>query len=249
MIPLLLWRCPLCATNDALRHVERFLARDRVYCTRCQAEWCMRRVPGDNFYLKLIVPSDSASLRNVELFQPGTERSVTAWYDAMKETIRLEATHDPALPLSPGETLYLASGPATLEVEETDPLFFPRATPQESFASGAIVTPRGQGLEQKRVPNRIDKRYVRGRNVGGGRLFLTNRRLVWQGDGSIGSFALDRLSSVYAVLDFGLMLLVEMRLYIISFEGESVLKWLTHVGLIAWQIEAQTGHRIETSHF
>jgi hypothetical protein len=54
MIPLLLWRCPLCATDDALEHQVRCFRADRVRCRRCRAEWRVRRVPGDNFYLKLV---------------------------------------------------------------------------------------------------------------------------------------------------------------------------------------------------
>jgi hypothetical protein len=147
MIPLLLWRCPLCATNDALVHISRRLRADLVRCLHCRAEWRVRRVPGDNFYLKLIRPTSDA----------GDERSITDWYDAMKQTVCLEPIYDQAVSLLPGEVLYLASGAVELQAEETDPLFFPG--PESPDAT------------------RVDKREVKGKVVGRGRLFLTNWRL------------------------------------------------------------------------
>lgn len=231
MIPLLLWRCPLCATNDALVHVSRPLRADRVHCRHCHAEWRVRRVPGDNFYLKLVIGQGGI------LLHTSTERSVTEWYDAMKRTLRLAPIHDPAVSLLPGEVLYLASGPAELLVEETDPLFSP--------TTGSPTVSRGFDLAQPRV----DKREVKGKMVGPGRLFLTNQRLVWRGDGPPCSFPLDRTNSAYAFVDYGLTLLVELRLYTAHFLEESLLKWVTYVALVARQVEAETGHRIAGSHF
>ena len=217
---MLLWRCPLCATNDALVHVERRFRADRVYCRHCGAEWQLRRVPGDNFHLKL-VGQDS--------ILPNEERSVTEWYDQMKATVRLEPLHDPTVSLKKGETLYLASGAAELIAEESDPLFFP--------------VPPGGGTTRR------DKREVRGRMAGRGRLFLTNRRLIWQSGGRSWSWPLARLNSAYAFVDYGVMFLIEMRLYMAHFLEESLLKWVTYLALVAPLVEAETGHRIVTSHF
>ncbi|MBN1954279.1 MAG: hypothetical protein JW900_04425, partial [Anaerolineae bacterium] len=175
----------------------------------------LRRVPGDNFYLRLVGTRD--------------ERSVTAWYDAMKATLRLEAVHDPAAALEPGEVLYLASGPAELVVEEGDPLFF-----AVSAGSGAP---------------RLDKRQVEGRPVGRGRLFLTDRRLVWRDKDRAVSWPLARLNSAHAFLNHGVMFLIEMRLYTARFLQESLLKWVTYVAMVSAQVEAETGHRITTSNF
>lgn len=217
---MLLWRCPLCATDDALRQIERRFRAGRLFCTRCQAEWRVRRVPGDNFYLKLMVGQNA-------ILSQGDERSLTAWYDLMKGTLRLEPRHDPALILDPGEALYLASGAAELQAEATDPLFFPAPEPRR----------------------RVDKRHVEGRSAGRGRLFLTGRRLVWLGEGPPRAFPLARLNSAHAVMDLGLALMVERRMYTVYFFEESLLKWVTYLALIARQVLAETGHRIETSHF
>jgi len=215
MIPTLLWRCPLCATNDALIHIERRFRADIVRCRHCQAEWHLRRVVGDNFYLKLL--------------STGDERSITAWYDVMKATLRLEPVCDPAITLDAGETLYLASGPAELIAEESDPLFF-------SALSGYDAA-------------QLDKQEVGGKSGGQGRLLLTNRRLIWQNEGCTTAWPLARLNSAYAFLNYGVMFMIEMRLYTVHFMEESLLKWVTYVALVAPLVEAKTGHRIITSNF
>jgi hypothetical protein len=227
MIPLLLWRCPLCAVNDAVVHTSRQFRPDLVRCTHCGAEWRMRRVPGDNFYLKLV--KGTSGVGDERLLAPcGT--GLADWYAAMKRTVRLAPIHDSAALLQPGEVLYLASGPAQLQVEEDDPLFFPE---------------RGDELST------AEKREVGGVTVGRGRLFLTNRRLVWLGEvlPAVVSFPLTRVNSVYAMMDFGVVFLIEMRLYAVYFLEESLLKWVTYAALVARQVLAETGHRITTSHF
>lgn len=237
MIPTLLWRCPLCATDDALEQVVRPLRRDLVRCRACRAEWRLRRVPGDDFYLKLTRGGDDRMALRPPAGRDhqgaphhvGDEHSVAAWYDAMKTTVRLIPRRDPAFSPLPGETLYLASGPAVWQAEATDPLFFP----------AAASAPAGQK----------DKREVQGRTVGTGRLFLTDRRLAWQSEAAACDFPLARLNSAYALLADGLVLMVEMRLYTVRFLSESLLKWATYIALVAPQVEATTGHRIATSHF
>ncbi len=240
MIPMLLWRCPLCAADDALAQIVRPLRGDLVRCHACRAEWRLRHVPGDTFYLKLTRDGNGRGMalrlptggdrKGAPLRESGNdERSIAAWYDAMKATVRLALIQDPALALHPGETLYLASGPATLQAEETDPRFFP--VPESATAG------------------RADKREVQGRMVGSGRLFLTDRRLAWQGEAAACDFPLARLNSAYALMADGLVLMVEMRLVTVRFLRESLLKWVTHIALVAPQVEAATGHRIATSHF
>ncbi|MBN1660179.1 MAG: hypothetical protein JXA93_17395 [Anaerolineae bacterium] len=221
MIPMLLWRCPVCGGDDALEHVERRFRAGVVHCAQCGARWRVRRVAGDGFYLALVAGRDGARPDNRD------ERPLAAWYDAMKATVRLVPRDDGALTTEPGEVLYLASGIAELHAEASDPLFFPSPAARR----------------------KVDKREIEGRCVGRGRLFLTSRRLVWAGEGPPHSFPLARLNSAYAVMDVGLALMVERRLYSVHFLQESLLKWVTYLALVARQVEAETGHRIETSHF
>lgn len=224
MVPTLLWRCPACERNDALVHEVRRWRADRVWCRMCAAEWNLRRMSGDNYYLRMMRGRDG---RRPEARD---ERSITAWYDALKATVRLEPMADPAADLAPGETLYLTSQPAELIVQEDDPLFFPATAGKKEPGTG-----RGQP--------------ARGRPVGRGRLFLTSHRLIWHGEAGDVSWSLARLNSAYAFLNYGVMFLVEMRLYTVHFLGESLLKWVTYVALVAPLVEAETGHRITTSNF
>lgn len=288
MLPTLLWRCPLCATNDALTQSPRPFRDDLVRCRACRAEWRLRRMPGDDFYLELTHvgddqgaawrlpagggPQDTPSqagdkhrTSNIRHRTSDMQHPVAAWYDAMKATVRLAPIHDPALALGPGETLYLASGPAILHAEEDDPRCFPAPVPNPPMHQAEKITMRsgleasaGHSLDPKKPaktsspadsPPYIDKRAVRGRSVGAGRLFLTDRRLAWQGEAVACDFPLARLNSAYALLADGLVLMVELRLYTVRFLRESLLKWVTYIALVAPQVEAATGHRIATSHF
>jgi hypothetical protein len=86
--------------------------------------------------------------------------------------------------------------------------------------------------------------------VGQGQLVLTNRRLIWAPQTAPPvSFPMEQLNSVYAMMDFGLAVLVGMRLYSLLLESEQVLQWVTFIGLVAREVEARTGHRITTSNF
>ena len=219
MIPTLLWRCPLCQANDALTHITRRLRPDLVRCMGCETEWRVRRVRGDDYYLKVV--SGPAEV--------GLERPLREWYAAMKRTVRLDPITDSTVSLRPGEVLYLISGAADLIAEATDHLFF--------------------GGEASGDGPRSDKSKVEARTVGRGQLALTSQRLVWHWDDGLVSFPLDRLHSFYAMLDYGVAFMVGMRLYVASFLKESPLKWVNHVGLLAKRVEAVCGHRIATSHF
>ena len=234
MIPTLLWRCPLCETNDALVHLPRRFRADLVRCTHCSAQWRVRRVIGDDYYLKLVKgpegaiktgPQESSAGRNPR----GLELPLREWYEMMKRSVSLVAVEDPPLSLESGESAYLVSGPVDLTAEAGDPLFF------------------STGREPADV--HLEKRRVEGVVVGRGRLILTNRRLVWQRGGRVCDFSLGRVSSAHTLLDYGVAFMVGMRLYVACFVEESVLKWITYLALVARELEAETGHRIVTSHF
>ena len=221
MIPLLLWRCPLCVTNDALVHISRRLRADRVHCAHCSGEWRVRRVPGDNFYLKLVAGAAGV----------GDERSITEWYAAMKRTVYLEPISSSVLSLEPGEKLYLASGSVELEAEETDPLFFP-----------------GQENELPKAAKRDIRGLVVGRGrlfLTNRRIAWQDEK---PGSPPV-SFLLSQVNSAYAMMSFGVAFLIGMRLYSVYFAQESVLKWVTYIALVGRQVLAETGHRIATSHF
>lgn len=237
MIPDLLWRCPLCATNDALIQKRRLFRPLQIHCTHCGAIWRVRRVVGDDYWLE-VVASPSMDVKDVKMeAEVGTDLPLARWYARMKETIELTPIPvgpvgpglqtTPIVTLADGEQLYLASRQITLAAEADDPLFF-----------------EGQG------DTRQDRRDVGRGRVGLGRFFLTNQRLIWQGeDGRERNFSLERLNSVYSVFNLALVILYEMRLYQVRFLQESLLKWLTYFAYVAKEVKAASGHLITTSNY
>jgi hypothetical protein len=244
VIPDLLWRCPLCATNDALRHSQRWLHAEVVDCTACGAQWRVRRVVGDNYYLK-IARSGGCSAA----FPPGVELSITAWYDLMKQTVHLEALPEPPNLLEAGERLYLASGQATLWAEAQPALT--GADPLRP-AAAEISPPSGTNLSSTEAG---------GGRVGLGHLFLTDQRLIWQPfyvpvkhlqpspEPHSVTFPLQQVNGIYAIFNLGLSMVVGMRLYSLRFANESPLKWVTYTALLAPQVQSESGHHIQTSHY
>lgn len=222
MIPALLWRCPICVTNDALTHRRLPLLQETVQCHTCSTVWHVRRVPGHDYYLRVVAGPDDWLDR---------ERSLAEWYDHMREPDILVPVQDATMPLADEEVLYLKSGPVQMAAEHDDAEFFPQDGGEEQEQSAA------------------DKRQVSWRMVGKGQLFLTSRRLVWRRAGSQHDFSLLNLASVYCAFGHGLSLLYNTRLYCVQFKAESVLKWLTYLGHLAQQIETETGHRITVSDY
>jgi hypothetical protein len=224
MIPDLLWRCPVCATNDALVQKRRLFRSSQVLCTHCDVVWKVWRVVGDDYWLTVVANPSSEVETEIDV---GTELPLARWYARMKQTMALVPTRDASLLVGEGEQLYLASGDVSLIAEADDPLFF-----------------GGQG------DTRRDKQDVKGRLVGLGRFFLTSRRLVWRGeDDRTRDFPLERLNSIYALFNAALVIMHEMRLYRARFLEESLLKWVTYFAYVAEEVEDATGHRITTSNF
>ena len=224
MLQKLLWRCPLCETDDAIRHTRRLLIADRVICCQCQACWQLRRIAGDTFYLKLV--ENPAGLG---AFKVGKEHPITTWYDAMKTGIQLQPIEDLGFQMKDGERLFVVSKRVELVAEETDERFF--------------VAPKGELLP-------IAKNEIEGRPVGPGRLLLTSHRLVWQAMDEpdrkflrVVSIPLKEIN--FASTFFGLVLNVGFQLYMIYVPSESMLKWLTYLDLVAKHI----GHQIKISNY
>jgi hypothetical protein len=225
VIPALLWRCPLCSAQDALVHTLHWLRRDGLDCANCHARWSVRRVPGDDFYLRLVrAPAQGAC-------QAGVERSLAAWYDLMKAGLRLEAVHDSQANLLTGETLYLVSQPVELWLAATDPL----------LSSGLAAAPKPAALSGEDMTTL----------AGIGRLFLTDRRLLWQAGPppKSESFPLEHIQGAYTVLALGLAITLGQRLVFFRFLNESPLKWTTYFGLLSPWVQAETGRHLETSHW
>lgn len=243
MIPSLLWRCPLCAAPEALVHRRRFWQADRLECTRCAARWRVRRLRGDDFYLRLDNPSRSHPM------PAGQEGPLAAWYDRMKAGLRLEAISHPKIMLQPGETLYLASREAELWLAAGDPLADKRKhepdRPHSSRSCSTVTDLPGEGKERLPAPPGEDLAVC----AGAGQLFLTSQRLAWQGEAGSQDFPLSRVQGVYTILTLGLAVASGLRLVFFHFHHESPLKWTTYCSLVAAQVQAAAGSHIETSHW
>lgn len=245
MIPDLLWRCPHCATNDALRHSQCWLHAEVVDCTACGAQWRVRRVVGDNYYLKITCCGKSTTALPF-----GVELSITAWYDLMKQTVRLEALPEPPNLLEAGERLYLVSRRVILLVDA-----------QPAYSGAEQLRPAAAEILLVSSPNPpVIGLCVR--QVGAGHLFLTNQRMIWKQ--SLGKaknptrpsaepqpliFPLKQVNGIYAIANRDLSMVVGMQMYFLHFANESPLKWVTYTALLAPQVQAASGHLLRTSHY
>ena len=156
----------------------------------------------------------------------GLELPLAEWYARMKKTVSLQPIDDPDLSLSEGERLYLASGKITLNALADDKIFFPN------------------GHVEDETEEIVSKR------VGSGRIFLTNRRFVWQGeDGRKQDFSMQKINSFYTMANIAAALMVELSMYMMRFPEDRMLKWVTYFGHVAEELEATTGHKIFTSNY
>ena len=238
MIPALLWRCPLCTTHDALAHRHTFLRPEVVCCTSCGAHWRVRRVPGDDFYLRLDKPSASHPM------PAGREEPLVFWYDRMKSGLRLKVLEHPQISLNPGEELYLVSRIVELWLAARDPLV---SGPFTQVVQGKTPLKDVGGEEGNYRSTLAGEDLVV--LVGQGKVFLTSQRLVWQSETLSQDFPLTHIQGAYAVLTLGLAIASGMSLVFFRFLQESPLKWVSHFGLAAAKVQAETGRRIETSHW
>src|SRR3989442_3887348 len=98
MMEMLLWRCPLCATNDGLRHQRRLFGKELVRCRTCRAVWQVSRVVGKDYQLR-VIEGDAASL--------GLDLPLAEWYDRMKASLSLSPLQDAPMTLLEAESEYL----------------------------------------------------------------------------------------------------------------------------------------------
>ncbi|MFN3476535.1 MAG: hypothetical protein ACK4Z6_03140, partial [Candidatus Methylomirabilales bacterium] len=153
------------------------------------------------------------------------ELPLAEWYDRMKATVELVPVKDMPLGLAEGEVGYLQSKRVRLWARANDPTFFGEAA---------------LGVPEERARPRV---------VGWGRIWLTNERLVWQGERGPYDFWLKRLVSVYAVYNLALAILYQGRFYQFRFRDESLLKWLTYIAKVGERIKEVYGHPIATPNF
>lgn len=220
MIPNLLWRCPLCETNDVLISRKRQFQPALIRCSNCKTLWRTERVIGDDFFLKVM---ESPTYPN----EKGSRLPLAQWYDRMKATVSLKPISDPDIALDAGESLFLASRETTLLVNQNDPI----------------------AKDVKEAPPKVD-RYSHAIVLGVGRVFLTDRRFIWQADANWRyEFPLTKINSAFIAGNHTLMVLYELRILDFRFKKESLLKWLTYFWHVGNMIQETHDHSITTSNF
>jgi hypothetical protein len=226
MLNKLLWRCPICKTNDSIVCRKRFLRPDLVTCPACGSAWLLLRVKGGTDF----------RFRAIAGPQRGADRPLAAWYDAMREGFALTALTDAAAPLAPGEVLYLKGHAEGTRVLRMDPRFqavIARLPPP------AEPPPPG-------VPPMAE--------IGEADVSLTDRRLIVRlGSagmaGEVIGLPLATLRSVQVLIDRYLILRHERRLVeMFEFVAESPLKWQVYLDHALRPIAEAGGVRIHMAY-
>jgi 1-acyl-sn-glycerol-3-phosphate acyltransferase len=222
-IPLLLWRCPICHSHDALVH-ERSLRRpDMLGCRACGTRWEIRRSVGQDFRMRVVQGRPDLQ---------GLDMALTAWYDAMKEGFRPLAIPAPDGRLLPGEELYLQADGIELMPYLSSELFAgwtgrepPRTQPLGDFQPGSWAS------------------------LGKGQLFLTDQRLFWEGLQGGLDFWWSSIRAVFFPWLDTLGISYGAAVYRFRLGHEVGLKWLTYAGTLAQEVAEREGYQITVTPF
>jgi hypothetical protein len=218
----LLWRCPLCGTDDALHQVHRWRRPPLVRCATCRAEWQLLREDGHDYDLQLVAgPAERV----------GACANVAAWYREMKAGLTLTARAAPDWVLAPGEELYLQAPAAGLIVNDENPLLAEWNTAEAPRSLAAL-----------------GEASLRWCSLGPGRLAMSSERLLWRGRRHSCDWSWQRVTSVFWFMT-SLGVLYEMAAYRFDMPREHVLKWLTYAGELAPRIRERYGHRYSVSFY
>jgi len=222
-MPLLLWRCPVCLTDDALIHNRPWFRAQKLKCQACGTHWAVQREYGKDFRLKVVDgPQDLV----------GLDMALTTWYDEMKRNFQPSPIALPGPDLEPGEELYLRTGDVRLVPYRSNPLF-DNWTGREP--------PKDQALKRSEAGQ-----YAA---LGTGELFLTNCRLVWQGADRELDFRLEHITDITLRLFFQLKINYEATPYRFEFTADSGLKWLTYIATVVKEAAAKKGREVTLSRF
>jgi 1-acyl-sn-glycerol-3-phosphate acyltransferase len=220
---LLLWRCPICHTHDALAQERRRGRGESLACRACGARWAVRRVIGRDFRLEVVEgPADLL----------GLDMALSAWYDEMKREFRPEPIRIAGIDPLPGEQVYLEASHVPLAPHRPNALF---------DGHDGREAPRAQ------LPGRPQAADWAG--IGEGRLLLTSRRLLWQGPQGELDFHWSSVRSIYLWLVNTLGIKYGTAPYRFTLGDEVGLKWLAYAGTVARQAAERDGHAVTVSSF
>jgi hypothetical protein len=226
MLNKLLWRCPVCKTNDSIICRKRFLRPDLVSCPACGSAWLLLRVKGGTDF----------RFRAIAGPQQGADRPLAAWYDTMRDGFALTAITDASVPLAPGETLYLKGHAEGVRALRMDPRF---------QAVIARLPPPGEPPPPG-APPMID--------ISEADVFLTDRRLIVRfgpagGEGEAYSLPLTTVRGVQLFIDRYIILRHERRLVeMFEFVNESPLKWQVYLDHALRPVAAAGGFKLHMAY-
>jgi 1-acyl-sn-glycerol-3-phosphate acyltransferase len=222
-IALLLWRCPVCLTDDALVHDRPLLGEPTLRCQVCRTRWRVRRIPTRDFRLQVLEgPTDLV----------GLDMALSAWYDAMKRDMQPARNHALDVRLNTEEEFITETSNVSL---------LPR---QPSALLGSW-----NGREPPRFQLSLPPQAAGWVSVGKGRLVLTDKRLIWQGPRGELDFWWCNINSISLWMFSTLTIRYGAAPYRFELGQENGLKWLTYAGVQARRASAQTGRKLKTSAF
>ena len=219
----LLWRCPMCHTEESLLHKHRQFGRDRVRCRACDTLWSLWRVVHHDYRMK------------VEEGHPdmvGLDLPLTTWYDKAREGFELRPIEVTGIELRPGEEVYLTADGIHFKAYRPNPLF-------DGFAPG----------EAPRTVGRGPRVYGDYQSFGEGRLLVTNERLLWQG--SEGEIYLEwpHFTAVNIVMMNTLYIRYGPVAYRFDLPAQTPLRWMTYTGTLAKRAAEVAGHEVQCMRF
>lgn len=222
-IAQLLWRCPVCCTNDALVHKRGWFRRPSLHCQACGTHWAVERAYNKDFRLQVAEgPPDLI----------GLDMALSAWYDEMKRDFEPTPILVSGLDLLSGEDAYLEASNVLLMAYLPNPLV--------------------EGWTGREPPDRqppSEYAWADWGELGRGRCVLTSQRLVWQGAPGELDFSWSSVTAVYLWLVKTMGITYGTARYRLGFDEESGLKWLTYVGTLAQQAADRDGHRLTVTPF
>jgi len=223
-IPLLLWRCPICRTEDSLFQKGTLFKVLSVGCRACGSVWTVNRRQRKDFRLKVSRGPDPLV---------GLDLPLSGWYDEMKRDFRPEPPAWVGLGKSSQEKTYLRTNRVKLLLDRSNSL---------------LRDWSGREAPDREFPARAGD----WRKLGPGRLTLTNLRLIWESpEGSL-DFWWPRVKTLHLRFYHLWGLGYGVTPYRFVFLRESGLKWLTYAGELAKKRRAEApteGLPIKISHY
>jgi len=219
----LLWRCPMCHTEESLLHKHRQIGRDKVRCRACGTRWSLWRVVHHDYRMK------------VEEGHPdmvGLELPLTTWYDKAREGFELKPVEVSDIELRPGEEVYLTADGIDFKAYRPNPLF-------DGFAPG----------EAPRSVDRGTRDYGDFHSFGEGRLLVTNERLVWQGPEGEIYLEWPHFTAVNIVMMNTLYIRYGPVPYRFDLPTQTLLRWMTYAGTLAKRAAEVDGHDVQCMRF